>query len=69
MNLFPDVARFTFQAGRAAASRRDDDRAMVLYREASEAGSAAGTYGVAFCTNAGGAFLKATRKRASGMRR
>ncbi len=46
MKLFPDVARFIYQAGRAAASRRDYDRAMVLYREASERGSAAATNAV-----------------------
>jgi len=48
MTLFPDVARFIFQAGRAAHSRRDYDRAMVLYRKASEAGSAAGASGAGF---------------------
>jgi len=46
MNLFPEVARFIYQAGRAAASRRDYDRAIVLYREASERGSAAATNAV-----------------------
>jgi TPR repeat protein len=46
MNLFPDVARFIYQAGRAASSRKDDERAMVLYRKASERGSAAATSAV-----------------------
>lgn len=48
MNLFPDVARFILQAARAASSRKDYDRAMVLYRKASEAGSAVAASGVGF---------------------
>jgi TPR repeat protein len=48
MNLFPDVARFTYQAARAAFSRKDYDRAMMLYRKASEAGSAIAASGVGF---------------------
>jgi TPR repeat protein len=38
---YPEVARFTFQAGRAADARKDLPRAVVLYGIAAEKGSAA----------------------------
>jgi TPR repeat protein len=55
MLRYPDVARFVYQAGRAAYARKDYARAKELFRAASAKGSAAALFGLgAIYANAAG---------------
>jgi TIR domain/Sel1 repeat len=53
MRLNLDIARFVFQAGRAADAGKDYTRAMKLYRTASEKGSAAALNAIGTLYNGG----------------
>jgi len=53
MRQFPEVARFTFQAGRIASIQKDFVRARQLYEQAASMGSAAGMNNLGAMYNAG----------------